>query len=153
MNILKLNLFVQIKLNGLLSVYNKIKNYQQCHLVLIFFSTKPIYRYISRWTRRFLTGYLKDGVILDIMDWHDMIFLTCVPNLSSVAWLEVCQEPPILEVHTLRMLMVPDWILGWWGHSGHHGSSWYMILDLCTKFQLSSMNRSVSRTPRPGSHT
>ena len=55
--------------------------------------------------------------------------------------------------HTWRTLMVPDWILGGWGHSWHHGSSWYVILDLCAKFQLSSMNRSVSRTPRPRSHT
>ena len=28
-----------------------------------------------------------------------------------------------------------------------------MIFDLCAKFQLSSMNRSVSRTPLPWSHT
>ena len=33
------------------------------------------------------------------------------------------------------------------GHPWHHGSSWYVILDLCAKFHLSSMNRSVSRTP------
>ena len=82
-----------------------------------------------------------------------MICDSCVPNLISVAWLEVCQEPHILEVHSWRMFMVPDWILGGWGHSWHQGSSWYVILELCTKFQLSSMNRSVSRTPRPRSHT
>ena len=49
--------------------------------------------------------------------------------------------------HTWRTRMVPDWILGGWGHSWHHGSSWYVILDLCAEFQLSSINRSVSRTP------
>ena len=65
----------------------------------------------------------------------------------------MCQKPPILKVHTWRTLMVPDWILGGWGHSWHNGSSWYVIFDLCAKFQLSSMNRSVSRTPRPLSHT
>ena len=50
----------------------------------------------GRW--RFLTGYLEDGVILDIMDCHVIWFLTCVPNFSSLAWIEVCQEPPILKV-------------------------------------------------------
>ena len=39
------------------------------------------------------------------------------------------------------------------GHPGHNGSSWHMILDLCVKFQLSSMKRSASRTPHPQSHT
>ena len=51
------------------------------------------------------------------------------------------------------MLIVPDWILGGWGHPWHHGSLLYVILDLCTKFQFSSMNRSVLRAPRPQSHT
>ena len=83
------------------------------------------------------------------MDHHDMRFLTCVPNFSSLAYLEVCQEPPILKVHTWRTLRVPDWILGGWGHCWHHGLSWYVILDLCAKFQLSSMNWSVSRNPHP----
>ena len=45
-----------------------------------------------------MTGYLEDGVILDIMDHHYMWFLTCVPNFSSRAWMEVFQEPPIFEV-------------------------------------------------------
>ena len=65
-----------------------------------------------------------------------MLLITYVQNLSSHPW-----------SHTWRMLMIPDWILGRWGHFWHHGSSWYVILDLCAKFQLSSMNRSVSRTP------
>ena len=98
-----------------------------------------------------LTGGLEDGVILAIMDCHDMWFLTCVPNFSSLAWIEVCKEPPILEVQTWRTLRVLDWILGGWGHSWYHGLSWYVILDLCAKFQLFSMIRSVSRTPRPWS--
>jgi len=80
-----------------------------------------------------------------------MQFLRCVQKFSSLAWIEVCQEFPILEVHTWRMLRVPDWILGGWGHSWHHGLSWYVILDLCAKFQLFSLIRSVSRTPRPRS--
>ena len=77
---------------------------------------------------RFLTGDLEDGVILEIMDHHDMWFSTSVQNFSSLACLEVCQEPP------------PPW---------HHKLSWYVILDLCAKFQLSSMLRSVSGTTPP----
>ena len=42
----------------------------------------------------FLTVYLEDGVIFQIMDSHDMSFLTCVLNFHSLAWLAVCQEPP-----------------------------------------------------------
>ncbi len=47
-----------------------------------------------------LAGVLEYGVILDIMDHHDMCFLNCVPNFVTLARLEVCQEPPILEVQT-----------------------------------------------------
>ena len=83
------------------------------------------------------------------MDHHDMWFLTSVPNFSSLPWLEVCWEPPVLEVHTWRMLMVTDWVFWWGGHPWHHGLSWYVVPNLCAKFQLSSMIRSVSRTPHP----
>ena len=55
--------------------------------------------------------------------------------------------------HTWRTLMVPDWCLRGWDHPWHNVSSWYVILDLCTKFQLSSMFRSASRTSCPRSHT
>jgi len=80
--------------------------------------------------------------------WH-----TCVPNFSSLVWIEVCQEPLVLKVHTWRTLRVPDWILGELDHSWHHGLSWYAIFEVCAKFQLSSMIRSVSGTPCPWSHT
>ena len=49
--------------------------------------------------------------------------------------------------------MVPDWRLGGWGHPWRHGLSWYVIFDLCAKFQLSSMIRKVSRTPILEVHT
>ena len=78
-----------------------------------------------------------------------MWFFTCVPNFSSLTWIEVCQEPSILEVHTWRILMVPNWRPGGYGHSWHQGLSWYVILALYAKFQLSSMNWSVSRTFLP----
>ncbi len=56
------------------------------------------------------TGYLEDGVIFDILDHYDMFLIFCVPHFSSLAWLEVCQEPPALEV-----------ILGgcWWFPTGY----------------------------------
>ncbi len=67
----------------------------------------------------FLTGYLENAVILEIMDCHDMWFLTCVPNFSSLAWKEGCQEPPILEV-----------LLGghWWFLTGYLEDG--VILDI-----------------------
>ena len=45
-----------------------------------------------------IDGSWLDGVTFEIMDCHFMLFLTCVPNFSSLAWIEVCQEPPVLEV-------------------------------------------------------
>ena len=68
---------------------------------------------------RFLTGDLKDWVIIEIRDLHDMWFLTCVPNFSSLACLEVPQEPARPRSHTWRTLKVPDWRLGGWGHPWH----------------------------------
>ena len=47
---------------------------------------------------RFLTGILEDGVILDIRDNLDMLFLPCGPIFCSLACLEELQEPPIIEV-------------------------------------------------------
>ena len=44
-----------------------------------------------------LTEVLKDGVTLYILYNHDMQFFSCVSNISSLAWLEVNQEPLILE--------------------------------------------------------
>ena len=41
----------------------------------------------------------------------------------------MCQEPHIIEVHTWRALMVPDWSLGGWGHPWHHGLSWYVFYN------------------------
>ena len=71
----------------------------------------------------FLIRYFEQRVILDVI-YHDKWFLTCVPNLSSLAWLEVCQGHPVLDVHTWRTLMVPDQVLGEQGHPWHHESSW-----------------------------
>ena len=97
----------------------------------------------------FPTEDLEDGVTVDFIDQHDMLYLTCVPNFSYLAWLEVCLEPQSLNS-----------ILGgyWWFLTEDledgvildiHGSSWYVILDLFAKIQLSSMIRSVSRTLSP----
>ena len=73
------------------------------------------------------------------------LWLLC--QISALPWLEVCKEPTVFSSHNWRTLMVPDWSLVGWSPHWHHESSWYVILDLCAKFQLSSMNGSVSRTP------
>ena len=76
------------------------------------------------------------SLVFDVMNRPDMWFLTCVPNFSSLACLEVPQEPPRPRSHTWRMLKVPDWSLGGQGHHWCHGSSSYVVRNLCTKFQV-----------------
>ena len=62
---------------------------------------------------------------------HDMWILTCVLNFSSVAWIEVCQEPPFLEV----ILGGHWWFLtGVFGHLWYHRSSWQTMMKLSWKF-------------------
>ena len=104
----------------------------------------------GRW--RFLTGVLEDGVIFDVLaHWYhgsslySILYLCAKFQLSSI--IRSVSRTPHPWSHTWRTLKVPDWRLGGWGHPWRHGSSWYVILDLCTKFQLSSMFRSASRTP------
>ena len=65
----------------------------------------------------FLTGYLEDGVILDLMNHHNMSFWTCVPNFRSLAWLKVYQDPPILG-----RLYLED-VDGYWLDTWRMGSS------------------------------
>ena len=48
---------------------------------------------ILGWCWWFLIRYVVDRIILDVTDNHIMWFLTCVPNFSSLAWIEVGQEP------------------------------------------------------------
>ena len=66
-------------------------------------------------------------------------------QLSSMKKRSVSRTPRP-RYHTWRKLKVPELILGRWSYSWHQGLSWHVILDLCDKFQLSSMNISVSRT-------
>ena len=80
------------------------------------------------------------------------IFYLCA-NFQLCSKIISVSRTPCPRSHTWSMLKVPDWIIGGWGHSLYYQSSWYVILDLCCKFQLSSMNRNVSRTPRPWSNT
>ena len=86
-----------------------------------------------------------------ISSWYGILYLCAKFQLSSMIRSE--SRTPHPRSHTWRMVKVPQWSLGGWGHPWHHGSSWYVILYLCAKFQLSSINRSVSRTPHPQSHT
>ena len=95
----------------------------------------------------FLTGYLEDEVILDIMDRHYIWFLTYVPNFSSLGWIEVCQKSHVLEViHGGRWRFLTEYLEdGAILDMMDRHDMWFFYL--CAKFQLSSMNRSVSRTP------
>ena len=65
----------------------------------------------------------------------------------------MCQEPPVLEVILGEHWRFPSeyWLDTW--KMGSFLTSWYVILDLRAKFQLSSMNKIMSRTPCPWSHT
>ena len=74
------------------------------------------------------------GFILDILDHHDIWLFTCMPNFNSLAWLEVCQEPPILQVHTWKTLVVPDWRFGGWGLLWFCIPSWKIRMKLSWKF-------------------
>ena len=61
----------------------------------------------------FLTGDLEDRVILDIMDhlWGPQ--RRYPESFMLISLLEVCQEPPVLDGGTWRMLRVPDrWLWG-----------------------------------------
>ena len=86
-----------------------------------------------------MTGVLKDGIILDIMDHHNRI--------------RIVPRTPCHQGHTWRMLKVSDRIFRGWGHPWHHGSSLHYIINFCAKFQPPSVVISVSRTPHPWNHT
>ena len=97
----------------------------------------------------FLTGDLEDRVILDILDhigWPPGRFRE---SLILISLLEVCQEPPVLEGDTWRMLMVPDRRLGGQGNPWCHGSSWLTPMNIRWKFHIDIFIRSVSGTPCP----
>ena len=85
-------------------------------------------------------GALEDlvifGIKFDIKYNLHISWLSCMPFLSSLAWLKMYQE----HSHTWRMLMVPDWCLGelnhLWYHIFNHESNLYVILELYANFQL-----------------
>ena len=85
-------------------------------------------------------------LIFDFVIVLDMGFSICLPNLTIITWLEVRQEPP--HHH--------QWLGGYWGfltrdmedmsHPWLWHCSWHWNLNLCAKFQHSSMILSMSRT-------
>ena len=83
--------------------------------------------------------------------WYVIIELCAKCHQSSM--IRSVSRTPLLWNHTWRTLMVPDCRLGGLGHPWHHESLLYVILDLFAIFQLSSIIRSVPRTPSPRSHT
>ena len=95
----------------------------------------------------FLPVYLEGMVIIDFMDHNDMRFLTCVPNFSYLAIIEVFQEPPVLKV----ILRGRWWFLTGYLEDGvildfmDHNDMWFLK---CVP-NLSSL----PRTPHPQSHT
>ena len=90
---------------------------------------------------KFLTEILENGDIHDIMDNHYTWFFTFVPNFSSLAWSEVCQESPILEVILAMTGVILD-------SMNHH----YMWFFMC---QISSLNHNqkCKKYPHPQNHT
>ena len=65
---------------------------------------------------------------------------------SSLAWSNVCQEPPILEVHTWRMLKVPSWSLRGLSHLWLHISSWRTEMKLSWKFLINITDFGLEKT-------
>ena len=63
-----------------------------------------------------------------------------------VIFLEINSVSQISNLFVKEQIMVPDWKLGGWGHSWHHGLSLYAILELYAEFQLYSMIRSASKS-------
>ena len=74
------------------------------------------------------------------LSWYVILYLCAKFQLSSM--IRSVSRTPVLELHTGRMSIVLYLGLVGWGQRWQDGSSWYVILYLCTKFQLSSMNRS-----------
>ena len=91
----------------------------------------PSFDSVLRGCGWFLTWYMEDWVILDIMDCHHMSFLTCVPNFGLLVW---TQEPHVLEVLTWATLMVTDWRLWGWNHIWLQRSSRQTKIKLSGKF-------------------
>ena len=85
-------------------------------------------------------------VLLDLIIVLDTGYLTCLPNFSILAWLEVCQEPTLSssvnEGHWGFLTRDMEDM----GHHWPHNGSWHGIPGLGAKFQHSSMIGSVSRT-------
>ena len=93
----------------------------------------------------FLTGYLEDMVILDVM--NDLILPQgwYTESFVLISLLEVCQDWGAKKKWPWWTLRVPDWILGGYGHS------WCLVLSYITprktfwKFCVDICIGSVSR--------
>ena len=95
----------------------------------------------------FLTGDLKNRVILDIMDHFDWPQGRYPERFMLIYLLKVCQEPPVLDGVSWRMLRVPDRKLRGQGHTWHHESSWLTQRKTSWKFDVDIFIRSVSGIP------
>lgn len=79
--------------------------------------------------------------------------LNWLANFQLSCFYRSVSSTPCLQSHTLRTLMVRDWMLGVRGLSWHHGSQLNVILKFCANCQLSSINKHTPRTTSPQSLT
>ena len=97
----------------------------------------------------FLTGNLKERVILDVMDELVQPQGRYPESFMLISLLEVCQEWGVLHGGTWRTLRVPERRLGGHGHPWCHGWSCLTLRTILWKFHVVIFIRSVSRLGGP----
>ena len=73
--------------------------------------------------------------------WCAILYLFAKFQLSSM--ISSMSRTPSPQSHILRMVKVPDWSLGGWGHLWHHRSSWLTKMRLSWKFREDLLGDSV----------
>ena len=94
---------------------------------------------------RFLTGYLDDRVIFDVIDYLVWPKGRYPESFVSISSLEVCQECGVLHGSAWRRLMVLERIIGWQGNLWCHGLQCLTPKKIPWKFRVNIFIRSVSR--------
>ena len=93
----------------------------------------------------FLTGYLDDRIIFDVMDYLVWLQGRYPESFVSISSLEVCQECGVLHGSAWRRLMVLERIIGWQGNLWCHGLPCLTSRKIPWKFSVNIFIRSVSR--------
>ena len=77
--------------------------------------------------------------------WHHGSHLSVIPvscdNFQLSCINKSVERTPWIWSHYLGMLMVPNYILGSWGHSWCHRSQLYVIQEKCANCRLSGINK------------